>query len=284
MDTALVTGASGLIGSEVVRHMNDHGCHTVNVDRAPGTGEADTAIEADLTDAGEVYGAFARAEPDVVAHMGAIPNAGGHPDHVVYGNNAMGAYHVLEAASALGIDSVCLASSIMAMGITRPIEVTYLPVDEDHPLAPMDPYELGKRTVETLADGFARRPGAPGTISTLRFPLVRGREAFRERYPEGDGTVDSLGAEGRDQLFSYALADDVADLVKRALEGDFEGHERFWASAPDTRTEVPTAELITEFYPNADVRSDLSGNDPLIDTSKARELLGWEPEVSWRDL
>lgn len=284
METVLVTGGSGRIGSEIVRHLNDRGYRTVSLDVEPGPGDADTAITADLTDAGETYGAFARADPDAVAHMGAIPNAGGHPDHVVFESNAMGTYHVLEAASALGVESLCLASSIQAVGTSPPLRVEYLPVDEAHPLAPRDPYELGKQAVEALADGFARRPGGPRTISTFRFPLVQRGDEIRGRFPDGDGTVESLGDADRHTLFSYVHVADVADLVRRALAADFEGHERFWVSAPDTRTNVPTEDIIDAFYPGTELRADLTGTDPLVDTGKARDLLGWKPERSWRTL
>lgn len=287
METVLVTGGSGRIGSGIVRHLNDRGYRTVNVDRVSDPGQADVYIEADLTDAGEVYGAFARTEPDAVAHMGAIPNSGSHPDHVVFESNAMGTYHVLEVATALGIESLCMASSIQAMGSIMPpapLAVDYLPVDEEHRQTPRDCYALGKQTVEVLADGFARRPEPPRTISTFRFPPVLEADTIRERFPEGDGTVESLSDGGRDVLFSYVAVGDVADLVRRALEADFAGHERFMVSARDTRTTVPTAELIDAFYPDADTRTRLPEHGALIDTGKARRLLDWEPETSWRDL
>lgn len=284
METILVTGGSGRIGSGIVRHLNEHGYRTISVDVAPGPEHADNFIEADLTDAGETYGAFSRVDPDGIAHMGAIPDAGRHPDHAVYESNAMGAYHVLDVGSAIGVEAICMASSIQVMGIVPPVEVEHFPVDEAHPLAPMDPYELGKQTVETLADGFARRPGAPATISTFRFPLVIENEEIRDRFPEGDGTVESLPESSRNHLFAYATIGDVAALARCALEAKFDGHERFWASAADNRTTVQSGAIAERFYPDAEIRGDLAGYDSLIDTSKARDLLGWEPETSWRDL
>ena len=279
METVLVTGGSGRIGSAVVRHANDAGYRTVSIDRVRDAGAADRFIDVDVTDAGQVYGAVAMAEPDAIIHLGAIPNAGRDPDHVVYESNAMGAYNVLRAAAALDVDSVCSASSIQAMGTSVEGWVKYLPVDEEHPMVPRNPYELGKQSVEMLSDGFARQDGPPTSLATFRFPHVQTDEAFQEWLPQE--REELTGGRGR-YLFAYCAIDDVARLLLQAVETDLDGHERFWVSAPDTRTTVPTEELIEEFHPQATVATDLAGSDPLISTAKAANLLGWRPEISWR--
>lgn len=280
METIVVTGGSGRIGSTVIRHANEAGYRTVNVDRVTGDGRASRFIQADVTDAGQVFGALALEQPDAIVHLGAIPNAGGHPDHTVYASNALGAYHVLSAAEALGVETVCSASSIQAMGTSVEEWVQYLPVDESHPMVPRNPYELGKQTVEHLSDGFARREDPPTSLATFRFPLVQTDEQARTRLPEGPPDPETHA--GR-FLFSYCAIDDVARLLLRAVEADLAGHERFWVSAPDTRTTVPTPDLIARYHPTAEVHSEFGPDDPLISTAKATELLGWVPEISWRD-
>jgi nucleoside-diphosphate-sugar epimerase len=287
METVLVTGGSGRIGSALVECLNDHGYWTVNVDVTGGPGAADEFLEVDLTDAGEVFGAFARVDPDAVAHLGAIPNSGRNPDHVVYESNAMGAFHVLEAAAAQDVDAVAMASSIQAMGSIvpdAPLVVDSLPMDEGHRQTPQDSYALGKQTVEVLADGTARRPGAPRSLATFRFPLTLDRAEMRERFPADDGTVESLSAGSRDTLFAYLAAADAAEAMRRALETDLGGHERFMLSAVDTTVTVPTERVVEACYPDADLRESLTGRDPLVDASKAREVLGWAPETRWRDV
>lgn len=279
METILITGGSGRIGSAVIRHAVDAGYRTVNLDRIGGETQADRFIEADVTDAGAVFGAIDLCRPDAIVHLGAIPNAGGHPDHTVYESNAVGAYHVLAGAAALGVETVCSASSIQAMGTSVPGWVEYLPVDESHPMVPRNPYELGKQAVEHLSDGFARRDGPPTSLATFRFPLVQTDEAFRNRLPE---EPPALEADRGRFLFSYCAMDDVARLLLRAAEANLDGHERFWVSGPDTRTDVPTPELIEAYHPNAEVRADIGETDPLISTEKATAQLGWEPEISWR--
>lgn len=280
MDTILVTGGAGRIGSAVIDHANEAGYRTVGVDRVRERGEADRFIQADVTDAGDVYGAVKMADPDAIVHLGAIPNAGSDPGHVVYESNAMGAYNVFAAAEAAGVESVCAASSIQAIGTSVEGWVEYVPVDEEHPMVPRNPYELGKETVERLADGFARREGAPSSLATFRFPHVQTDEEFKEWLPQE--RADLRSGTGR-YLFGYCAIDDVAELVLAAATAELDGHERFWVSGPDTRTTLATDELVEKFHPEATVREPLGETDPLISTAKATELLGWEPSVSWRD-
>src|SRR5262249_43171714 len=87
---------------------------------------------------------------------------GGRPPEAVFGNNAMGQFHVFEAAARLGIRRVVSASSFAAYGMSfpdRPFAPDYLPLDEDHPLAPQDPYGLSKAVGEQIAAAYAGRGG-----------------------------------------------------------------------------------------------------------------------------
>jgi len=163
--------------------------------------------------------------------------------------------------------------------------VEYLPIDEDHPVSPRDPYALGKHVIEEIADGFGRR-GAPGRIATLRFPGVRDDERLQD-LAERDRSLEDLRERyepGDNPGFSYVHVGDAASLAVDVLEADYGGHERFWAVAPDSTESVPTERLLEAFYPDTEVREPRSGTDGLFDVSKARELVGWEPEHSWRDL
>lgn len=291
IDVVAVTGGSGRIGRAVIHGLNEHGYRTVNLDRQPGTGTADEYRRTDLLDAGEVYGALARSRADAVVHLGTIPSPEHHPGFVTFRSNVMTSYHVLEAATALGLEAACLASSINAMGSVyqdQPMDVAYLPVDEAHPLTPRDPYALGKQVTEVMADGFGRLAAEPRTISTIRFPWVAREAELRDQFVDGARDLDGLrgtpGDAGRDALFAYLHVEDAARVVRRVIEADLTGHEPFWAVAEDTSADVPSATLVEAFYPDAEVRAELPGNDALIDCGKARRLLGWEPDRSWRAL
>lgn len=290
--TVAVTGGNGEVGQGVLAHLADRGYRTVNLNRGERRESvADAYVTTDLLDAGEVFSALRVADPDAVVHLGMVPTPEGHPGHVTFESNAMTTYHVLDACEALGVESAVLASSLSALGAgfeADPVDVRYLPVDEAHPLTPSNPYGLGKQTLEVVADGFGRRDGPPHAIASLRFPWVTSDEAMRETFVEADRTLDGIRDAGyfhtaRNTLFAYLHVEDAARAVRRAVEADFQGHERFWTAAADTTTATPTEQVVAEVYPDAEVRASFSGHDSLVSTVKAREVLDWEPARSWRE-
>lgn len=289
IDTVAVTGASGLIGSAIVDELNDNGYRTVNLDRRRADDcTADEYRRTDLLDAGQTYGSLARCDADAVVHMGTIVHPRNDPGYVTYESNVQTSYHVLEAAMELELEAACLASSINAIGWSYqdvPPDVRYLPIDEEHPATPRDPYALGKRVIEVTADGFGRLDDPPRTISTLRFPGVRSDEEVAA-MGDDDRSLDALEAEydpEENPIFTYVHVADAASMARRAIEAEFDGHETFWAVAADTTAAAPTADLLETFYPDTEVRFDPSGHEGLISVDKARRLLDWEPEHTWRD-
>lgn len=291
IETVAVTGGNGKIGEAILAHLSDHGYRTVNVARGKRREEvADEYRTTDLLNAGEVYGSLARSEADAVIHMGTIPWPTEHPGFVTYRSNVLSSYHVLEAATELGLESVVLASSINVLGCAyqdEPVEVCYLPMDEEHPVTPRDPYAIGKHAIEITADGFGRLADAP-SISSLRYPWVATEEEIRETFVEQDRSLEGLREAWhhttRDVMFSYLHMDDGAEIARLAMEAAFDEHERFWAVAADTTAEVPSERIVAEFYPDVEVRDSIPGTETLISIEKARALLGWEPAHSWRDL
>jgi len=285
-----VTGGNGRLGRAALAAFNDAGYRTVDIARGKRREKtSDEYRTTDLTNAGEVYGSLAAADVDRIVHAGTIPNSGSHPAHVTYGNNVMSTYHVLEAASALDIDSVCIASSFNAIGAfwqPSPVDIEYLPVDEDHPARPQDPYGLAKYVVEATADGFGRRPEGPDTIVSLRYPWITTDQELQETFRDPVRTLESVDHEdtggGRDDLFSYLHVDDAARAAQSAIEADFEGHERFWIASSDTTMDILSSELVS-CYPGV-TDPGLEGHESLVDTSKAKAMLDWSASTSWRDL
>ncbi|WP_436936468.1 NAD-dependent epimerase/dehydratase family protein [Halovenus marina] len=287
-----VTGGNGKIGSAILNHLADAGYETVNIARGSRREEvSDEYITTNLLDAGETYGAIAKTDIDAVIHMGTIPHPNSDPDFRVYESNVMSAAHVIEAGDALDLEAICLPSSINAIGSEhqeRNAKIQYLPVDEAHDRTPDDSYGIAKHAMEVTADGIARRPSADLTISSIRYPWVPNDDEVREMFADADRSLAALPeahtGTTRDVLFSYLHIDDAASIARRAIEADHDGHEVFWAVAADTTAAVPTRTLIDEYFPNVEVREELTGTTSLIDISKAKRMLGWEPQRSWRDI
>ncbi|MBM2812014.1 MAG: NAD-dependent epimerase/dehydratase, partial [Chloroflexi bacterium] len=113
------------------------------------------------TDYGDVVTGLQGA--DAVIHLAAYPIPYKEvPNHVLFSNNVVSTYNVFEAAAFLGIKRVVTASSSAISGWTygnQPLLPQYLPIDEDHPLNPHDPYGLGKLCDESIARSFSLRCG-----------------------------------------------------------------------------------------------------------------------------
>ena len=141
----LITGGNGRIGgSAVVAFAGaDHEVLSLDRDapreRLPGVGYR----IADVTDGGDVTAALLAFAPQVVVHMAAWINAGIVADHRTFRDNVAGAFNVTDAAARAGVRRVILGSSAQVYGFEAydPVRV---PVDEDHPLRPLNAYALSK--------------------------------------------------------------------------------------------------------------------------------------------
>jgi len=161
MSTVLVTGGLGGSGRWIVDRLAAAWDEVVCVDRVRGeSGHRNVDVrQADLTDRGEVYDLVTAFDPDAVVHWGAIPDPEGHAGGTVFENNVVSTYNVLEAAGRVGAD-VVWASSESAYGFPFAEETPlpdYLPVDEDHPVRPEDPYGTSKVVGEAVAEMVVRR-------------------------------------------------------------------------------------------------------------------------------
>lgn len=291
-----VTGGNGRIGGAIIEELNLHGYWTVNLNRGKRQqrvvqddgGGADAYVQTQMLNPGNVYSALAKSNVDAIVHMASIPNPTTNVGYETFRSNVMSTYHVLEAAAELEIETVVVPSSVNVMGALfqeAHMELEYLPVDEQHPVTPRDPYATSKHNIEVTADAFGRRPGAPRRIASLRYPWVATTSELQETFVEGDRSLAAMDEEStnftRDTLFTYLHIDDAASVARAAIEADFEGHERFWPVADDTTSSAPTMELARNYYPEADCRHDFQGRQALVSTEKARRLLEWRPSYTW---
>jgi nucleoside-diphosphate-sugar epimerase len=84
-------------------------------------------------------------------------------------------------------------------------------------------------------------------------------------------------------LWSYIDARDAAQAIRRALEAPFKGADVFVIANSDTVMSRPTTELLAEIFPSVPLKKHLGPNETLLSIDKARRVLGYEPQYSWRD-
>jgi len=84
-------------------------------------------------------------------------------------------------------------------------------------------------------------------------------------------------------LWGYIDARDGAQAVRRALELSIPGFEAYVIANADTVMSRSSASLLAEVYPDVEVRTELGEHESLLSIAKARRVLGYEPEHSWRD-
>jgi nucleoside-diphosphate-sugar epimerase len=276
----VVTGGSGLAGFAVVRHLLEHGHAVISIDRAPLPQPLTEQRLVDCADLGQVYGACRSA--DAIVHLAAIPRPIFHTPEVVFRSNTLATFNVFEAAAALEIPRVVYISSISVLGLPfnyAPVPLVYFPIDESHPRAPQDAYALSKTLGEDIALAFTRRMAGRLTAVSLRFPWIHSPQSFAEQVtPLWD---DAAG--GAPNLWSYIDTRDVARACALSLEVPVSGHEAFFVSAANTFMKGNTAELVGAYYPEAEIRAELVGNQALIDTSKAERVLGYKAAYSWEE-
>jgi len=224
---------------------------------------------ADTRDFGQLIAGIRGCE--ALIHLAAIRAPLNHPDPVVYADNTISSYNALSAASALGIQRVCLASSINAIGgaFSRSPKYDYLPLDEEHPTYAEDPYSLSKWVLEQQADAFARRFDGM-KIASLRLHWLLDS---RDQAVENTAKLEELSTR---HLWAYTLLGEASRAILLSISADFTGHEVFYTVAPHTASARPSLELARQNYPNVEIRGELSNHTGFFNCGKAARLLGWK--------
>jgi UDP-glucose 4-epimerase len=275
-----LTGASGKLGTVVARELRASGHTVIGLD-VVGT-RAPDFVQVDLTDYGQVIDALAAVGDthdgfDAVVHLGAIPAPGIRADVATFHNNITATFNVLWAAVRLGITRIVTASSETVLGLPFDVPPPYVPVDEEYPARPESTYSLSKHLEEQLSVQLTRwHPDV--SISALRFSNVMVPEDYA-RFPSFD--ADPLLRKWN--LWGYIDARDGAQAVERALEAAIPGLNAYIIAATDTVMTTPNAELLAAVFPDVPVRGDIGENTTLLSIDKARRMLGYEPQHSWRD-
>jgi nucleoside-diphosphate-sugar epimerase len=279
MERVLVTGGNGKLGAWVVKELRGHGYDVVSVDRQLPTAPAPDVHyrQVEMGDLGQVIGAAHGRE--AIVHLAAIPNPYRHPDEVVFQNNVVATYNALQAAMTVGISRAIIASSVSAYGMAwaRPtFPPLFVPLDETHPFLSHEPYALSKETDERTAEMFVRRCGM--TVLAYRFHWVTAPGEARRLATSPDYQPDR----GFTNLWGYIDVRDAARACRLGLEAGISGFHPLNITANDTLRTEPTEHLLDQFLPGIEKRGAFPGTSSSWANGRAREVIGFEPEHSWR--
>ncbi|QOT17648.1 NAD(P)-dependent oxidoreductase [Paenarthrobacter sp. YJN-5] len=275
-----VTGGSGKLGRSVVRRLTEDGHQVFNLDRDGERGPGYVSV--DLRNYGQVVDVILGLDDrhdglDAIVHLGAIPAPGLAPDSAIFENNMLSTYNVFQSARRAGIKKVVYASSETVLGLPFDAPPPYIPVDEEYDARPESTYSLVKHLEEQMAIQLTRWDPEL-SITALRFSNVMDPEDYAA-FP----SFDADATRRKWNLWGYIDARDGAQAVARALEVAPPGFERFIIAAADTVMSRSSAELTAEVFPGVDVVKELQPHETMLSIDKARRLLGFEPEHSWRD-
>ena len=180
-------------------------------------------------------------EAEAVVHMGAIPGPLRAEPRFIFENNVAADFNVMMSAAELGLRRVVFSSSAFGMGWAHDGNAfvpLYLPLDEEHPMMPFEPYGLTKQVGEDIGRMIARNSGT--TVVSLRFtnvalPEVQAEFPWPAPTPENPLTL---------VMWAYADARDVAEAHVLALDAEIEEYEAFMIAQPSSRFEEPTIDLV----------------------------------------
>lgn len=306
--TILVTGGAGYIGSHTVLALEDQGYRIVVLDNLIyghreliETFPQVKLIIGDINDAKLLKSIFSIHDIVAVIHFAAYAYVGesiNNPQKY-YRNNVVGSLTLLETMMEHGVNKIVFSSTCATYGIPE-----NLPIPEDHPQNPINPYGTSKLIVEKILLDFSRAYGLQSVIfryfnaagadpkgqlgedhapETHLIPLILytalGKLSkitiYGTDYPTPDGTC----------IRDYIHVSDLAQAHVLGLEYLLQGGKTDIFNLGNgngfsVRAIIETARLVTN-SPIPVLEGDRRPGDPPIlvgSSKKARQILGWQPK------
>ncbi|MFD1178970.1 NAD-dependent epimerase/dehydratase family protein [Paenibacillus puldeungensis] len=199
----------------------------------------------------------------------------------IFENNMLVNFNILEACKDIKIPKLVWASSETVLGYPFvPEELTYLPVDEEHPMLMKSSYAMAKALTEQLCGMFHRLTNAQ--IVSLRFANMYEPDEY-EKIPIMHWNEQQKDIQKKN-AWAYCDARDAANACLLAIEKNGLGNELFHITAPDTIMPDLSEDLVKKYFPNVPLKKEVKGYETLMSIDKARRVLGYEPRYSWRSI
>jgi UDP-glucose 4-epimerase len=308
--TILVTGGAGYIGSHAVLALKNQGYDVIVLDNLVyGHQEiVDKVLQVklivgDISDRPLLEQIFAHHKIEGVMHFSAYTYVGESVSNPAkyYQNNVMGTLTLLEAMIAANIKKFVFSSTCATYGIPQK-----LPLTEDHPQNPINPYGKTKLMVEEILKDFDQAYGLKSVIfryfnaagaepngllgekhepETHLIPLVlltalKQRDSiaiFGTDYNTPDGTCI------RDYIHVSDLADaHILGLKHLLAGGETQAFNLGNGNGFSVKEVIETAKEITQKEIKV-VESPRRAGDPAIligSSDKAKAILNWQPQYS----
>lgn len=272
-----VTGGNGVLGNAIVRDLSLD-AKVTSLDITPGQ----PGVHSRYTDILAMDSLrTALAGHDAIVHVAALLLPGDSQEKM-FNVNVVGTWNLLQVAEELAIRKVVLLSSECSSGIIningmRQSRPDYLPIDEAHPLRPLETYGMSKQLNEVTAQAFARRGEMQIVALRPTLVLVPGMEESVRRIRKADD---------RD-LWSYVELCDVVQAARLALDYDGPAFDSFYLSARDTFSPEETLTFMARKFGGLPEIRDvgLFEDNPhaaIWDMRRSENLLGLKPESDWR--
>lgn len=300
MNTYLVTGGAGFIGSHLCEALLARGDRVACVDnfndyydpqrkrRNVAAAQRDpnyACHEADLRDNEALSRVFATVQPTHIAHLAAMagPRRSIQQPRLYAAVNIDGTINVLEQARLHGVQAIVLASTSSVYGIPERV-----PFREDDPTdRPLSPYGATKKAAEVLAYTFHYLYGVPTTV--VRPFTVFGPRGRPDMTPHlfvnamVKGEAITLFNGGREVYRDYTYVGDFVPGVIAALDKahPFEIFNLGNSRPIEMRHFMEVLQQVTGLDAVLEEKPAPRG-EPLrthADISKARELLGYNPST-----
>ena len=295
--TVFFTGGAGFIGLHVVPMLLERG-YKVRIFDNMFRGDRDAVAqlaqhgEVELIDQDVRYGGAvhqAMKGCSHVIHFAAVSiNKSQSDPYESMDINMVGNHNVFAAAADHQVERLVFASSASVYGDPKK-----LPMHEDDELSPLTPYCISKRAGEDLLGYYERRAAlswialrffnvyGPGQKTTAYYTSVINH--FVNRLKAGEAPViDGKGEQSMDFIHVH----DIARSAVLALEAEKSGMPINLGTGLDTSI-ADLARILIDAV-GADVEPIFNPRDVLVsrraaDTTRAKEILGFEPTIAVRD-